>query len=225
MEGVADVRCIDRTDAGALVGRAVHDPGAAPVPVRPRQRGGVRRGLPGRAAGAGTTQDRLDARRGGGRSRPLAAAGRPRSQPLGCRRAARPGARLCPRDPGGAGCRVGRRRDRLPQAGHLVLRGAAAIHRLGRQDHQLPDRRVRRLRVRSRPRLHRSPALPAPELGRPAGSPACRSRARRRALRHQAGDRGRDDRAGAQGGRVVRLGCRRQRRSLPSGRRGRTRGA
>jgi DDE superfamily endonuclease len=50
--------------------------------------------------------------------------------------------------------------------------------------------------------------------------PACRSRARRPALRHQAGDRGRNARAGAQSGRILRLGCRRQHRRRGRGREG-----
>src|SRR5688572_5420661 len=87
-EGAADVGGLDRTDAGSLVGRAGRGQDADPAPVRPCQRGGLRRGVPRRAARAGTAQDRLDARRGGGRSRPLAAAGRVGAQPLGRRRAA-----------------------------------------------------------------------------------------------------------------------------------------
>src|SRR5687768_17342578 len=77
-EGTADVGGIDRTDAGSLVGRTWRDQGAARVSVRSCQRGGLRRGVPRRAARAGTAQDRVDARRSGWGSRPLAAAGRAR---------------------------------------------------------------------------------------------------------------------------------------------------
>src|SRR3712207_5243597 len=52
----------------------------------------------------------------------------------------------------------------------------AAIHRLGGQGHQLPDRRLRRLRVAARPRLCRPRALHAEGLGQgpgPLGRGAC----------------------------------------------------
>jgi hypothetical protein len=161
--------------------------GCGPCSIMPAWRPPPRRSATGCSGRSGARP--AGGGRGGGRSRPLAAAGGARPQPLGGRRAARPGARPGPRDPRGTGCRAGDRRDRLSQAGHLLLRRAAAMHRLGGQDHQLPDRRARRLRVGSGPRLPRSPALPAQELDRPARPLACRSCARWRALRHHARQR------------------------------------
>ena len=56
---------------------------------------------------------------------------------------------------------------------------APSIHGLGRQDHQLPDRRVRRLCLAPRPCLHRPGAVSAEGLdGRPGpdGGGACAGR-------------------------------------------------
>ena len=78
---------------------------------------------------AGAAQDRLDAGGGGGRPRPLAAAGHPRPRPLGGRCAARSRARLRAGDAGRPGCRAGDRRDRLSQAGQVVLRRRRASTR------------------------------------------------------------------------------------------------
>ena len=66
------------------------------------------------------------------------------------------------------GCGAGDRRDRLSQAGQALVRRGAAVHRLGGQDHQLPDRRVCRLCLGQGPRLHRPPALSAQGLDRQA---------------------------------------------------------
>jgi SRSO17 transposase len=44
--------------------------------------------------------------------------------------------------------------QRLPEAGQVLLRRRAPVHRLGGQDHQLPDRRLRRLRVAARASRH-----------------------------------------------------------------------
>ena len=54
----------------------------------------------------------------------------------------------------------------LSQAGPRVLRCRPSIHRLGGQDHQLPDRRVRRLCLAAWPRLHRPGAVSAKGLDR-----------------------------------------------------------
>ena len=75
----------------------------------------------------------------------------------------------------------------------------AAVHRLGGQDHQLPDRRLRRLCVAARPCLHRPGAVSAEGLdGRsgPPGRGACAAEdAASRPSRACAGD----DRAGDRG--------------------------
>ena len=147
--------------------------------VHPGAGGGLGGAVPGRAARTGAAQDGLDAGGGGGRSRPLAPAGHAGPRPLGGRRAARRGARLCAGDAGRRGCGAGDRRDRLPQAGQGLLRRGAAVHRLGGQDHQLPDRRLRRLCVPARPRLHRPGALPAQGLDRRPGPPGGGARAAR----------------------------------------------
>src|SRR3954465_2614971 len=57
---------------------------------------------------------------------------------LGGRRAARPGARLRAGGAGRRGGGAGDRRDRLPQAGPVVVRRGAAVHGLGGQGHRLP---------------------------------------------------------------------------------------
>jgi len=49
------------------------------------------------------------------------------------------------------GCRAGCRRDRLSQAGQVELRHGATVDRLGGQDHQLPDWRVRCPSLAARP--------------------------------------------------------------------------
>ena len=139
--------------------------------------------------------------------------------------AARPRAR--PRA-GGAGRRgggAGARRDRLPRAGPVVVRRRAPVHRPGGQGHRLPGRRLRRLRVPARPRPRRPGALPARGLGRRSGASGVGARAARGGLRHQAAAGRPHDRARDRGRGAVRLGGGRQRRSLPPGRRGRTRGA
>ena len=91
------------------------------------------------------------------------------------------------------------RRDRLSQAGQGLLRRGAAVHGLGRQDHQLPDRRVRGLRVPARPCLHRPGALSAQGLDRRSGPPGGGACAARDRLCDQAPSRAGDDRAGDRG--------------------------
>ena len=76
----------------------------------------------------------------------------------------------------------------FPQAGQGVVRGGAAIHWFGGENHQLPDRRVCRLRVAPWPCLHRSRAVFAEELDRRSGTPEGRVRAGRSRLRDQAAD-------------------------------------
>src|SRR4051812_15269897 len=56
------------------------------------------------------------------------------------------------------------RRDRFSRAGPVLVRPGAAVHGLGGQGHQLPDRGLRRLRVPARSRPHRPGALPAQGL-------------------------------------------------------------
>jgi hypothetical protein len=103
--------------------------------------------------------------------------------------------------------------------GQGLLRRGAPVHRLGGQDQRLPDRGVRRLRPRARPRPHRPPAPPAQGLGERSRAPGGRARAGRGGPRHRAGARGRADRAGHRRRRAVRPGGGRRRL-----RRGRDRG-
>ena len=60
-------------------------------------------------------------------------------------------------------------------AGQGVLRCCPSVHRLGWQDHQLPDRRVRGLCIRPWPCLHRPAALSAEELGKRSRAPGSRA--------------------------------------------------
>src|SRR5919199_6735227 len=59
-----------------------------------------------------------------------------------------------------------------------VVRGGPAGHGVSRQDHHLPDRGVRHLRVEPGARLHRPPARPPSGLEQGPGSPARGARAR-----------------------------------------------
>ena len=83
--------------------------------------------------------------------------------------------------------RAGRRRDRLPQEGHHVGRGAAAVHRHGRADRERPGRRLPGLRRHAAGHafLDRALYLPEwtadPDRCQAAGVPGGRG------LRHQAG--------------------------------------
>jgi hypothetical protein len=86
-----------------------------------------------------------------------------------------------------------------------------SVHGLGRQDRQLPDRGLRRLRVPARPRLHRPGAVPAEDLGRRSGPPGRRPRPARDRLRDQAPPRPGDDRAGDRGRGPVHVGGGRRR--------------
>src|SRR4051794_26738494 len=87
-----------------------------------------------------------------------------------------------------------------------LLRRGAAVHRLGGQDHQLPDRGVCRLCLGQGPRLHRPPALSAKSLDRRSGANDSRARASRHPLRDQATPGARHGRAGDRGGRAICLG-------------------
>ena len=85
--------------------------------------------------------------------------------------------------------------------------GVARQYRLSGQDHQLPDWRVRRLRLPPRPRLHRSGAISAAGLGEgceASNGGACAERDR---LRHQAHSGAADDRASDRRRGAVCLGC------------------
>ena len=70
--------------------------------------------------------------------------------------------------------------------GKVVLRRGAPVHGLGRQDHQLPDRGLRGLRVPARPRLHRPGTISAQGLDRRSGPPGRRPCPARDRLRDQA---------------------------------------
>lgn len=68
-----------------------------------------------------------------------------------------------------------------------ILRCRTPVHRLGGQDHQLPDRRLRRLCLVEGACFHRSAALPAQGLDGQSGLPRQSPRTGGGALRHQAG--------------------------------------
>src|SRR5215204_467839 len=143
--GGLDAYCLARNHSGALVDDAASGQASDSALVRCAKRRRFRQRLPGRTARGRAAQDRLDASRGRWRSRPLAAAGPPGAQPLDRRCSARWGARPRDRDARRTGGRAGDRRDRLPEARPRLLRRGATGHRLGGQDHQLPDRGVCRL--------------------------------------------------------------------------------
>ncbi len=201
-----DVGGLDRGDAGALGLFAAGGEGTHAPAVFSGAGGGLGGRIPGRTARRGAAQDRLDAGGSCGRSWALASAGRARSRTLGCRRPARRRAGLCPGDPGRPGRGSGSRRDRLPQAGQSLVRCASPVHRLGRQDHELSDRRVRGLRLAARSRVHRSGLVPAQDLDLGSGPIGRRPRAGGDELFDQAGIGSGDDRAGDGRRRAVLLG-------------------
>ena len=121
--------------------------------------------LPRWGARARAAQDRLDAGGSRGRLGAVAPAGGARPQPLGRGCLAGHGARLCARDARLARGGAGDRRDRLSQAGPALVWRGSAVHRIGGQDHQLPDRRVCGLCVGQGLRLHRPPAVSAARTG------------------------------------------------------------
>src|SRR5215207_6916625 len=209
--GGLDAYCLARNHSGALVDDAASGQASDSALVRCAKRRRFRQRLPGRTARGRAAQDRLDASRGRWRSRPLAAAGHPGAQPLERRCSARCGARPRDRDARRTGGRAGDRRDRLPEARPRLLRRGAAVHRLGGQDHQLPDRGVCRLCLGQGPRLHRPPALSAKSLDRRSGAKDSRARASGHHLRDQATPGARHGRAGDRGGRAVCLVHGRQR--------------
>src|SRR5215212_3777565 len=87
----------------------------------------------------------------------------------------------------------------------------AAVHRLGGQDHQLPDRGLRGLCVAARARLDRPRPLPAQGLDRRPGPPGSGARGAGDRLRHQAAAGRAHGRARDRGRGAVRLGGGRQR--------------
>src|SRR5258708_18972011 len=87
----------------------------------------------------------------------------------------------------------------------------APVHRVGRQDHELPDRRVRRLCVAPWPCLHRPGVISAQGLDGRSGADGGGSCAGAHWLRDQASPCSCDDRSGDRGKRALRLGCGRHR--------------
>ena len=75
------------------------------------------------------------------------------------------------------------------------MRRCAPVHGLGGQDHQLPDRRVRLLRVAPRPCLHRSGALSAEGMDGRSRTPGGGACAGRGGFCDETADRTPDDRA------------------------------
>ena len=84
--------------------------------------------------------------------------------------------------------------------GRDVVRRGAAVHGIGGQGHQLPGGRLRLPRLAPRPRLHRPGAVPAEGVGGRSGAPGRCACAGRHRVRHQAGHRAFDGRAGHRGG-------------------------
>ena len=82
--------------------------------------------------------------------------------------------------PGRPGGGAGRRRDRLPEEGHQVGRGAAPVLGHGRTDRELPGRGVPGLRQPARAGVDRPGAVPAQGVDRrrrpPCRAPACPTR-------------------------------------------------
>src|SRR3954463_4542937 len=91
-----------------------------------------------------------------------------------------------------------------------LLRRGAAVHRLGGQDHQLPDWRIRGLCLGQGACLYRPGAVSAQGLGRGSGAPGRGARPAGDYLRDQATPCARHDRTGHRGGGAVCLGGRRQ---------------
>src|SRR3954451_13608648 len=91
-----------------------------------------------------------------------------------------------------------------------LLRRGSAVHRLGGQDHELPDRRIRGLCLGRGTRLYRPGAVSAQGLGRRSGALGSGARPAGDYLRDQATPCARHGRAGHRGGGAVCLGGRRQ---------------
>ena len=141
-------------------------------PVPPGGGAGAGPALPGGAAGPGRAQERLAAGRGDGGAPPAGRAAPAGRGALGRGRGARRPAGLRRRAPGRPGGGAGRGRDRLPQEGDEVGRGAAPVQRDGRAAGELPGRRLPGLRRPAGAGLPRPRPVPAQELGRgraPAG--------------------------------------------------------
>src|SRR5712671_2630678 len=100
-----------------------------------------------------------------------------------------------------------KRRRPLSQAGQGVVRSGAAIYRLRRQDHELPDRGLRCLRFAPRSCVHRPYAVSSEGMDRRSGSPGSRIRAPRCRLCDQTKARDANDRS--RHGRVctIQMGC------------------
>src|SRR5471030_788287 len=103
---------------------------------------------------------------------------------------------------------IDRALDRLSQAGQGVVRSSAAIHWFGRQDHELPDRRVRCLRFVPRSCVHRSRAVSSEGMDRRSRSPGSRIRAPRCRLCDQTKARDANDRTRHSCGCTIQMGCR-----------------
>ena len=88
----------------------------------------------------------------------------------------------------------------VSRKGRDVVRRGAAVHGIGGQGHQLPGGRLRLPRLAPRPRLHRPGAVPAEGVGGRSGAPGRCACAGRHRVRHQAGHRAFDGRAGHRGG-------------------------
>ena len=87
-----------------------------------------------------------------------------------------------------------------------ILRCRTSVYRLGRQDNELPDRRVRHVCVGARPCLCRPGFVLAQELVRQSCAACCGPCARSCSLRHQAGARGSHDTACADRRSAILLG-------------------
>src|SRR5476651_1192637 len=103
---------------------------------------------------------------------------------------------------------IDRALDRLSQAGQGVVRRGAAIHWLRGQDHELPDRRLRRLRFAPRSRVHRSRAVSSEGMDRRSRSPGSRLCAPRCRLCDQTKARDANDRTRHSCGCTIQMGCR-----------------
>ena len=84
--------------------------------------------------------------------------------------------------------------------GRDVVRRGAAVRGTGGQGHQLPGGRFRLPRLAPRPRPHRPGAVPAEGVGGRSGAPGRCACAGRHRVRHRAGHRAFDGRAGHRGG-------------------------
>jgi hypothetical protein len=96
----------------------------------------------------------------------------------------------------------------FPQAGQSVMRSGTAIHWFGREDYELPDRRLRYLRFASWSCVHRSRAVSSEGMDRRSRSPgsricACRCRLCDQTKACDENDRTRDSRVC-----TIQVGCR-----------------